>query len=388
MNPPRPDSDNYFQSPPEVPAWMMAAFAAHPHLSQDLFAPACLIGDRATLNIAAWDLVQKGEVATRDALLGFAIEQVGFADVPLLADIRREWGAVRPRIDWEPVRDWLDAGVTLRALAAAPTGAIATDLLAYCLYPVTKDVPFKTLWKANQELRSQILGDLTKPLAVRLSAALASMDHVDPRWAYCMGAEDSSEESMVGILQSQGMPQVLIDGLEYAQRDERSFPAVAHLLVHGEHVAPSGLPSNALDPILARTAELIRASWLDPQFGEVGPPPVLGLPLAAFGWHTEPGKTAMQEALAQVPEVVKRLKSLSKADPIEIVDTVIGRAIRRLANRDTKLPAFPYAPEMGDMGMFCRIGISPFEIVTVLNLVRPILPAIAKNLAARLVVLH
>jgi hypothetical protein len=75
------------------------------------------------------------------------------------------------------------------------------------------------------------------------------------------------------------MPQVLIDGLDYAQRDERSFPALAHLLVHGEHVAPSGLPSNALDPILAQTAELIRTCWLDLQFGEVGPPPVLGLPL-------------------------------------------------------------------------------------------------------------
>jgi hypothetical protein len=388
MNPPRPDSDNYFQSPPEVPAWIMAAFAAHPHLSQDLFAPACLIGDRTTLNIAAWDLVQKGEFATRDALLGFAIEQVGFADVPLLSDIRREWGAIRPQIDWEPVRDWLDVGVTVRALAAAPTGTVATDLLAYCLYPVTKDVPFKTLWKAKQELRSQILGDLTKPLVVRLSAALASMDHVDPRWAYCMGAEDSAEQNMIDILLSQGAPQVLIDGLEYAQRDERSFPAVAHLLVHGEYGAPCGLPSNALDPILAQTAELIRACWLDPQFGEVGPPPVLGLPLAAFSWNSEPGKTAMQDALAQVPNVVKRLKSLSKADPVEIVDTVIGRATRRLATRDTKLQAFPYAPEMGDMGMFCRIGISPFEIVLVLNLVRPILPAIAKNLASRLVVLH
>jgi hypothetical protein len=203
-----------------------------------------------------------------------------------------------------------------------------------------------------------------------------------------MGAEDSAEESMCGILQSKGAPQVLVDGLEYAQRDERSFPALAHLLVHSEHIAPSGLPSNALDPVLAQTAELIRACWLDPQFGEAGPPPVLGLPLAAFSWHTEPGKTAMQDALAQLPKVVKRLNALSKADPVEIVDTVIGRATRRLAARDTKLPAFPYAPEMGDMGMFCRIGISPFEIVTVLNLVRPILPAIAKNLAARLVVLH
>jgi hypothetical protein len=46
MNPPRPDSDTYFQSPPDVPAWMMAAFAAHPHLSQALFAPACLERDR------------------------------------------------------------------------------------------------------------------------------------------------------------------------------------------------------------------------------------------------------------------------------------------------------------------------------------------------------
>jgi hypothetical protein len=321
-------------------------------------------------------------------LLEFAIEQIGFADVPLLSAVRREWGAIRPRIDWEPVRDWLDVGVSVRALATAPTGMVATDLLAFCLYPVTKDVPFKALWKAKQELRSQIVEDLAKPLAVRLSAALASMDHVDPRWAYCMGAEDSSEESMVGILQSQGMPQVLIDGLEYAQRDERSFPALAHLLVHGEHIAPSDLPSNALDPILAQTAELIRTCWLDLQFGEVGPPPVLGLPLAAFAWHSEPGKTAMQDALAQAPDVVKRLSALSKADPVEIVDTVIGRATRRLAARDTKLPAFPYAPEMGDMGMFCRIGISPFEIVTVLNLVRPILPAIAKNLAARLVVLH
>jgi hypothetical protein len=388
MNSPRPDSDNYFQSPPDVPAWMMAALAAHPHLSQDLFAPACLIGDRAILNIAAWDLVQKGEFTARDALLGFAIEQVGFADVPLVSAIRREWGAVRPQIDWEPVRDWLDVGVTVRALAAAPTGTVATDLLAYCLYPVTQDVPFKTLWKAKQELRSQIIEHLTKSLAIRLSAALASMDHVDPRWAYCMGSKDSAEENMVEILLSQGAPQVLVDGLQYAQRDERSFPAVAHLLVHGEHVAPTGAPSNALDPILARTAELIRACWLDPQFGEVGPPPVLGLPLASFGWNAEPGKSAMQDALAQVPNVVKRLKSLSKADPVEIVDTVIGRATRRLAVRDTKLPAFPYAPEMGDMGMFCRIGISPFEIVTVLNLVRPILPTIAKNLAARLVVLH
>ena len=388
MNPPRLDSDNYFQSAPEVPAWMMAAFAAHPHLSHDLFAPACLIGDRATLNIAAWDLVQKGEFAIRDALLGFAIEQVGFANVPLLSASRREWGAIRPQIDWEPVRDWLDVGVTVRALAAAPTGTVATDLLAYCLYPVTKDVPFKTLWKAKQELRAQILEDLTKPLVIRLSAALASMDHIDPRWSYCMGSKDSAEENLVDVLLSQLAPQVLIDGLQYAQRDERSFPAVAHLLVHGEHVAPSGLPSNALDPILTRTAELIRASWLDPQFGEAGPPPVLGLPLTAFGWHTEPGKTAMQEALAQTTGVAKQLKLLSKADPVEVVDTVIGRATRRLAVRDTKLPAFPYAPEMGDMGMFCRIGISPFEIVTVLNLVRPILPAIAKNLAARLVVLH
>jgi hypothetical protein len=388
MNPPRPDSDNYFQSAPDVPAWMMAAFAAHPHLSQDLFTPACLIGDRTTLNIAAWDLVQKGEFAARDALLGFAIEQVGFADVPLLSDIRREWGAVRPQIDWEPVRDWLDVGVTVRALATALTGTVATDLLAYCLYPITKDVPFKTLWKAKQDLRSQILEDLTKPLAIRLSAALACMDHVDPRWAYCMESKDSAEENLVDVLLSQDAPQVLIDGLQYAQRDERSFPAVAHLLVHSEHVAPSGLPSNALDPILARTAELIRASWLDPQFVEVGPPPVLGLPLAAFGRHTEPGKTAMQDALVQAPNVIKRLKSLSKADPVEIVDTVIGRATRRLATRDTKLPAFPYAPEMGDMGMFCRIGISPFEIVTVLNLVRPILSTIAKNIAARLVVLH
>jgi hypothetical protein len=388
MNPPHSDSENYFQSAPEVPTWIAAAFAAHPHLSRDLFASACLIGDRATLNIAAWDLVQKGEFAARDALLGFAIEQVGFADVPLLSAIRREWGAVRPQIDWEPVRDWLDVGVTVRALAAAPTGTVAADLLAYCLYPVTKDVPFKTLWKAKQELRSQILDDLTKPLVIRLSAALASMDHVDPRWAYCMGSKDSAEENMVEILLSQGAPQVLIDGLEYAQRDERSFPAVAQLLVHGEYAAPSGMPSNALDPILARTAELIRACWLDPQFGEVGPPPVLGLPLASFGWHAEPGKSAMQDALAQAPNVIKRLKSLSKADPVEIVDSVIGRATRRLATRDTKLLAFPYAPEMGDMGMFCRIGISPFEIVSVLNLVRPILPAIAKNLAARLVVLH
>lgn len=388
MYPPRPETDNYFQSPPDVPTWMMAAFAAHPHLSQDIFASACLLGDRATLNIAAWDLVQKGEFAIRDALLGFAIEQVGFADVPLLSAIRREWGAIRPQIDWEPVRDWLDVGVTVRSLAAAPTGTVATDLLAYCLYPVTKDVPFKTLWKAKHELCAQILGDLTKPLVIRLPAALASMDHIDPRWSYCMESMDSAEENMVEILLSQGAPQVLIDDLQYAQRDERSFPAVAHLLVHGEHVAPSGPPSNALDPVLAQTAELIRASWFDPQFGEVGPPPVLGLPLAAFGWHAEPGKTAMQEALAQVPGVVKRLKALSKADPVEIVDTVIGRATRRLAARDTKLPAFPYAPEMGDMGMFCRIGISPFEIVSVLNLVRPILPAIAKNLAARLVVLH
>lgn len=323
-------------------------------------------------------------------MLRFVIEGIGFADVELVDRMRRIWGAVRPQGPWVPPLEWPDIVETIQILTTAPTGTVATDLLAYSIYPFERPSRIKAMWDALLEVRAQTLADTSKPLVTRLAAALAMTEGIDPRWSHCEEAEGSASALLSATLSTLTIPAPLIDGIDYAIRGEYSFPALAHALVYGEQVAVAKAPRPViLDQSFPNLSESICTAWAAlTDNGVAGLPTVMGLPLHAFHWRTDVGLTAIQAALKTDPDLVSRLGELSPADPAEVVDTVIGRATRRLATRDVAVPSIPFAAELGDLGLFCRVGVAPHEVAAVIGLVRPILPAIAKAILGRLVVLH
>ena len=390
MTPPRPVSGADDLRPPALPVVLDDLFKEYPDICKDVFQIACLASDTAAASVAAWHFVQLGEADTRDAVLQFVIESIGFADVELVDRMRRIWGAVRPQGPWAPPLEWPDIVETIQILITAPTGTVATDLLAYGIYPFERPSRIKAMWDAPLELRAQTLADTTKPLVTRLAAALAMTEGIDARWSHCEEADGGAAELLISTLTTLTTPAPLIDGIEYAIRGEYSFPALAHALVHGELTAVSSAPRPIiLDQSFPKLSESIRTAWAAPiEHGVAGLPTVLGLPLHAFHWRTDVGLAAIQIALKTDPDLVSRLAALSPADPAEVVDTVIARATRRLATRDVAVPSIPFAAEMGDLGLFCRVGVAPHEVATVIGLVRPILPAVARASTSRLVVLH
>jgi hypothetical protein len=390
MTPPRPDSGADNLRPPDLSPGLEALFNANNGMSKDVFQIACLAGDTVAASIAAWHFVQIGEAGTRDAVLQFVIESIGFADVELVDRMLRIWGAVRPQGPWAPALEWPDIVETIQILTTSPTGTVATDLLAYGIYPFERPSRIKAMWDSPLEVRAQTLADTTMPLMIRLAAALAMTEGVDPRWSHCEEAEGGATALLSSTLSSLAIPTHLIDGIEYAIRGEYSFPALAHALVHGEQIAVNKAPRPViLDPSFPKLSESIRTAWAAPiEHWVAGLPTVLGLPLHAFHWRTDVGLAAIQIALKTDPDLVSRLAALSPADPAEVVDTVIARATRRLATRDVAVPSIPFAAELGDLGLFCRVGVAPHEVANVIGLVRPILPAVARAITSRLVVLH
>jgi hypothetical protein len=390
MTPPRPISGADDLRPPALPAVLDDLFKVNEGMSKNVFQIACLAGDTAAASIAAWHFVQMSEGDTRDAVLQFVIEGIGFSNVELVDRMRRIWGAVRPQGPWAPPLEWPDIVETIQILITAPTGTVATDLLAYSIYPFERPSRINAMWDSSLEARAQVLADTTKPLVTRLAAALAMTEGIDPRWSHREEAEGGSAGLLTSTLTALATPAPLIDGIEYAIRGESSFPALAHALVHGELTAVSTTPRPViLDQSFPKLIEIIQAAWTAPaENGSAWLPTVLGLPLHAFHWRTDIGLPAIQIALKSDPDLVSRLGELSPADPAEVVDTVIARATRRLATRDVPVPSIPFAAELGDLGLFCRVGVAPHEVATVIGLVRPILPAVAKAIVGRLVVLH
>jgi hypothetical protein len=390
MTPPRLDSGAHNLRPPDLPYPLENLLKTNDGMSKDVFQIACLAGDTAAASISAWHFVQIGEADTRDAVLQFVIESIGFADVGLVDRMRRIWGAVRPQGPWAPALEWPDIVETIQILTTAPTGTVATDLLAYGIYPFERPSRIRAMWDASLEDRAQTLADTTKPLVIRLAAALAMTEGIDPRWSHCEEAKNGATALLASTLSALAIPPPLIDSIEYAIRGEYSFPALAHAVLYGEQVAVAKAPRPViLDQSFPKLSESIRTAWAAPtEHGVAGLPTVLGLPLHAFHWRTEIGLAAIQAALKSDPALISRLGELSPADPAEVVDTVIARATRRLAIREIAVPSIPFAAELGDLGLFCRVGVAPHEVAAVIGLVRPILPAIAKAILGRLVVLH
>jgi hypothetical protein len=390
MTPPRPDFGADDLRPPDLPYQLETLFKENEGMSKDVFQISCLAGDSAAASIAAWHFVQQSEADTRDAVLQFVVESIGFADVELVGRMRRIWGAIRRQGAWAPPLEWPDIIETIQILTRSPTGTVATDLLAYSIYPFERPSRIKAMWDSTLEVRAQTLADTTMPLVIRLAAALAMTEGIDPRWSHCEEAEGGATALLCSTLSALAIPPPLIDGIEYAIRGEYSFPALAHALVYGEQVAVAKAPRPViLDQSFPKLTESIRTAWATPiEHGAAGLPTVLGLPLHAFHWRTDVGLAAIQIALKTDPDLVSRLAALSPADPAEVVDTVIARATRRLANRDVAVPSIPFAAELGDLGLFCRVGVAPHEVAAVIGLVRPILPAVAKAIMVRLVVLH
>ncbi len=108
MTPPRPDSGADDLRPPDLPYPIETLFMQNAGMSKDVFQIACLAGDAVAASIAARHFVQIGEADTRDAVLQFVIETIGFADVELVDRMRRIWGAIRPQGPWAPALEWPD----------------------------------------------------------------------------------------------------------------------------------------------------------------------------------------------------------------------------------------------------------------------------------------
>lgn len=108
MTPPRPVSGADDLRPPALPVVLDDLFKEYPDICKDVFQIACLASDTAAASVAAWHFVQLGEADTRDAVLQFVIESIGFSDVELVDRMRRIWGAVRPQGPWAPPLEWPD----------------------------------------------------------------------------------------------------------------------------------------------------------------------------------------------------------------------------------------------------------------------------------------
>jgi len=376
--------------PPDLPPSLVTLFKNTPSMAADVFRIGCLTGDAPAATAGAWILVENGEADTRDAILRFVVEEIGFADVALVDRMRRIWGAVRPQGPWAPPIEWPDMVETIEMLCTARTGTIATDLLAYSLYPFERPSRIEAMWAASLEDRAKVLANPSEPLVNRLAAALAMADGLDPRWSHCEEPDDGATPVLLSTLTGLPVPVPLVDGIEYAIRGGCNFPAIAHALVYGELAEAGAVVAPILaDPTFPALAANLRAAWALPS----GDPPVLlpsvlGLPLHAFHWRTELGAAGIGSTLRAEPDLIDRLAALSPADPAEIVDTTIERATRRLATRALPVPSIPDAAELGDLGLFCRVGVAPHEVPAVIGLVRPILPMVARTITSRLVVLH
>ena len=274
MTPPRPDSGADTLRPPDLPYPLETLLKTNDGMSKDVFQIACLAGDTAAASIAAWHFVQTSEADTRDAVLEFVIESIGFADVGLVDRMRRIWGAVRPQSPWAPALEWPDIVETIQILTTAPTGTVATDLLAYSIYPFERPSRIKAMWDSTLEVRAQTLADTTKPLVTRLAAALAMTEGIDPRWSHCEEAEGGATTLLCSTLSALAIPVQLIEGIEYAIRGEYSFPALVHALIYGEQVAVTKAPRPViLDQSFPKLSESIRTAWAAPiEHGVAGLP--------------------------------------------------------------------------------------------------------------------
>ena len=206
MTPHRPDSGGDNLRPPDLPYPLETLLKTNDGMSKDVFQIACLAGDTAAASIAAWHFVQTSEADTRDAVLEFVIESIGFADVGLVDRIRRIWGTVRPQGPWAPALEWPDIVETIQILTTAPTGTVATDLLAYSIYPFERPSRIKAMWDSTLEVRAQTLADTTKPLVTRLAAALAMTEGIDPRWSHCEEAEGGATTLLCSTLSALAIP--------------------------------------------------------------------------------------------------------------------------------------------------------------------------------------
>lgn len=371
--------------PPTLSPRHAALFAADPLLSRRVLGAALLRGDPATAGIAAWHLSQFGAYQIRDTILHYTIESIGSAEPVLVELMRGAWGALRPAGHWDALAEWPLIAKTLQTLAAAPTGLGAIDLLIHCVSPSGPGTPFDALRQVRRLARKRILKSADSSAVERLAAAFALADTTDPLWSPLPAVEGGSTFELMGVLAGLGTPECLLESVHFCPRDQLSAPALAHALVS---TFPTDQSPVAIPGVTDTVVAEVEAAWqAGGAWGAADLPDVFGLPLAAFRLPSSFGPAAMEAALLDDPGVLFALKAVTDAEPVEIVDTVLKRADRRLLMRELAVPALPQAAVLGDLGAFADVGVGPGSIGSVVALVRGVLPVLATVLEQRLKVL-